>query len=289
MPSRRSASRYRLRAAPNLSMSPSPRGFCCTRSCVGADPVIIIGAVLLGLCIGSFLNVCILRLPRDQSLLRPRSTCPNCKQPIAWRDNIPLFSWLWLRGKCRWCHTPISRQYPLIEALVGVLFGVSVLVYGTTLHAVSAALLGTILLGIAITDARHYIIPDEFTWGGLVIDLLLALGGGVHGFLAALLGAAVGFALLWLVGLAGSWVFKEEAMGGGDVKMMAMVGSFVGWRGVLLTVFAGAAIGSLIFVPLSLKKKRLVPFGVFLAVGAVVAFVFGDAIIAWYGHFLKGD
>ena len=257
---------------------------------MGTDIVIVIGAALLGLCFGSFLNVCILRLPRDQSLLRPPSTCPNCKQPIAWRDNVPLFSWLWLRGKCRWCHTPISKQYPLIEALVGVLFAVSAFAYGPTLQAVAAALFGTILLGIAITDARHYIIPDEFTWGGLVIGLLLALGGGVHGFLMALLGAAVGFVLLWLVGMAGTWVFKEDAMGGGDVKMMAMVGSFVGWQGVLLTVFAGAALGSLIFVPLSIKKKkRLVPFGVFLAVGAAVTFVFGNAIVSWYGHFLRGD
>jgi len=264
------------------------------RCCVSAElaelrPYLVAIAAVFGAAIGSFLNVCILRLPRDQSLLRPRSTCPNCKQPIAWRDNIPLFSWLNLRGKCRWCHKRISAQYPLIEALVGVLFGVSLLAYGLTLHAVAAAVFGTLLLGIAITDARHYIIPDEFTWGGLVIGLLLALGGGVAGFRDALLGAVVGFVLLWLVSVVGAWVFKEEAMGGGDVKMMAMVGSFVGWRGVLLTVFAGAALGSLIFVPLSLKKKRLVPFGVFLALGAVVAFVFGDAIIAWYGHFLKGD
>jgi len=256
---------------------------------VGVDAVIVAGAVLVGLCFGSFLNVCILRLPRDQSLLRPRSTCPHCKQPIAWRDNIPLFSWLWLRGKCRWCHAPISNQYPLIEALVGVLFGAAVLAYGLSLEAAKAVVFGTLLLGIAITDARHYIIPDEFTWGGLVLGLLLALGNGVPGFLEALLGAAVGFALLWLVAMAGALVFKEEAMGGGDIKMMAMVGSFVGWRGVLLTVFAGAALGSLIFVPLSLKKKRLVPFGVFLAVGAAVTFVFGDAILAWYGHFLRGD
>src|SRR5438552_15153304 len=260
-------------------MSRWPPASCSTRWCVGANVVIILGAVLLGLCFASFLNVCILRLPRDQSLLKPRSTCPNCKQPVAWRDNIPLFSWVWVRGKCRWCQKPISRQYPLIEALVGLLFGASVLAYGTTLHAVAAALFGTILLGIAITDARHYIIPDEFTWGGLVIGLLLALGGGVPGFLQALLGAAVGFGRLWLVGMAGTWVFKEEAMGGGGVKMMAMVGSFGGWHGALLTVFAGAALGSLIFIPLSIKKKRLVPFGVFLAVGAGVAFGFGDAII----------
>jgi len=198
-------------------------------------------------------------------------------------------SWLWLRGKCRWCHKPISAQYPIIEALVGVLFGVSVLAYGPSLHAVGAAVFGTLLLGIAITDARHYLIPDEFSLGGLVLGLALALGGGVPGFLQALLGAAVGFALLWGVAQAGAWVFKEEAMGGGDIKMMAMVGSFVGWRGVLLTVFAGAALGSLIFVPLSIKKKRLVPFGVFLAVGAVVTYVFGDAILAWYGHFLQSD
>ena len=254
-----------------------------------ADAALIVGAVALGLCFGSFLNVCILRLPHDQSLLKPRSRCPQCKQPIAWRDNVPVFSWLWLRGKCRWCHKPIALQYPVIEALVGVLFGASFVGYGLSLHAVSAAVFGTLLLGIAITDARHYLIPDEYTWGGLAIGLLLALGGGVPGFLQALLGAAVGFALLWGVAQAGAWVFREEAMGGGDIKMMAMIGSFVGWRGVLLTVFAGAALGSLIFVPLSLKKKRLVPFGVFLAVGAAVTFVFGDAILAWYGHFLKGD
>ena len=253
------------------------------------DAVVVIGAVVVGLCFGSFLNVCILRLPHDQSLLRPRSTCPRCKQPIAWRDNVPVVSWLWLRGKCRWCHKPISVQYPVIEALVGVLFGVSVLAYGASLHAVSTAVFGTLLLGIAITDARHYLIPDEFSLGGLVLGLALALGGGVPGFLQALLGAAVGFGLLWGVAKVGAWVFKEEAMGGGDIKMMAMVGSFVGWRGVLLTVFAGAALGSLIFVPLSIKKKRLVPFGVFLAVGAAVTFVFGDAILVWYGHFLQGD
>jgi leader peptidase (prepilin peptidase)/N-methyltransferase len=250
---------------------------------------LIAAAVVVGLCFGSFLNVCILRLPHDQSLLRPRSTCPRCKQPIAWRDNIPVMSWLWLRGKCRWCRKPISVQYPVIEGAVGVLWGASVLAYGPSFHAISGAVFGTVLLGIAITDARHYLIPDEFTWGGLVLGLLLALGGGVPGFLQALLGAAVGFALLWAVAQAGAWVFKEEAMGGGDIKMMAMVGSFLGWRGVLLTVFAGAALGSLIFVPLSLKKKRLVPFGVFLAVGAAVTFVFGDAILAWYGHFLRGD
>src|SRR5712692_2028067 len=223
------------------------------------------------------------------SLLTPPSTCPRCKQPIAWRDNIPVLSWLLLRGRCRRCGEPISRQYPIIEAAVGAIWVAALLLYGVSLHALAAALFGTILLGIGVTDGRHYLIPDEYTWGGLVLGLALSLGGGVTGFLDKVLGAAVGFALLFAVARLGQWAFKEEAMGGGDIKMMAMVGSFVGWKGVLLTVFLGALLGSLIFVPLSLKKKRLVPFGVFLALGAAVTFVMGDGIIAWYQHFLRGD
>src|SRR5260370_25286924 len=147
--SRHSVSRFPWPAAPNRSTWPSRPASCCTRCCVGTDIVLVVGAVLLGLCVGSFLNVCILRLPRDQSLLRPRSTCPNCKQPIAWRDNIPVFSWLWLRGKCRWCHNPISNQYPLIEALVGLLFGISIMVYRPTFRTVLAAVFCTTLVATA--------------------------------------------------------------------------------------------------------------------------------------------
>ena len=255
---------------------------------MAADPFFAVAAALAGLCVGSFLNVCILRLPKEQSLLTPPSTCPHCGQRIAWYDNIPLVSWIVLRGKCRRCGKAISAQYPLIEALVGALWLAAYLRYGVSVHALAGALFCTILLGIGITDARHYLIPDEFTWGGLGLGLALSLVGGWQGFLQAVIGAAMGFGLLYAVGVAGRWLFKEEAMGGGDIKMMAMVGSFVGWKGVLLTIFAGALLGTLIFVPLSLRKKRLVPFGVFLAVGAAVAFVWGDAIIEWYRHFLSG-
>jgi leader peptidase (prepilin peptidase)/N-methyltransferase len=255
---------------------------------VPVDPFIAVAAGVVGLCFGSFLNVCILRLPAEQSLLRPPSSCPRCGQRIAWYDNIPVVSWLVLHGKCRKCGNPISRQYPLIEALVGLLWVAAVLAWGVSVHALAGALLGTILLGIGITDARHYLIPDEYTWGGLVIGLAASLVGGWQGFLQAVIGAAAGFALLYVVGVGGKWMFKEEAMGGGDIKMMAMVGSFVGWKGVLLTIFSGALLGTLIFVPLSLRKKRLVPFGVFLAVGAAVTFVWGDAIIEWYRRFLSG-
>jgi leader peptidase (prepilin peptidase)/N-methyltransferase len=245
----------------------------------------VLGAAVFGLAFGSFLNVCILRLPHDRSLLSPPSSCPKCGHLIGWGDNIPVLSWLLLRGRCRWCRAPISAQYPLVELLVAGLWVVSALYYGLTLHALAAALFATVLLGIAITDARHYIIPDEFSFGGLAIGLLLSLRLGGPGFVDALLGAAVGFGLLQVVAVVGKWMFKEEAMGGGDIKMMAMVGAFVGWKGVLLTVFLGALIGTVVFVPLTMRKKRLVPFGVFLAVGAAVTFVAQDAILAWYQRF----
>ena len=256
---------------------------------MGGDAVVVAGAAVFGLCVGSFLNVCILRLPHDHSLVRPPSSCPNCGHAIAWRDNIPVLSWLLLKGRCRHCGAPISAQYPIVEALVGLLWVAAVLGYGLTMQALAAAILGTMLIGIAVTDARHFLIPNEYTLGGLVIGLALSVAGGVDGLVNALLGAAAGFALLYAVAQVGHWAFKEEAMGGGDIKMMAMVGAFVGWKGVLLTVFLGALIGSVVFLPLTLKRKRLVPFGVFLAVGAAVAFVAGDVVIQWYLQFVRGS
>jgi leader peptidase (prepilin peptidase)/N-methyltransferase len=246
-------------------------------------------AGVFGLMFGSFLNVCIMRLPADESLLRPRSKCPKCGHMVGWRDNIPVLSWILLHGKCRHCGEAISWQYPLVEILVGVIWAAAGWYYGLTVTALSGALLGTMLLGIGITDARHYIIPDEYTWGGLVIGLLVSLTGGWSGLLTALVGAATGFGILLFVAWAGKKVFQKEAMGGGDSKMMAMVGAFVGWKGVLLTIFGGALLGTLIFVPLNLgKKDRLVPFGVFLAAAAGITFVFGEAIVAWYVGYLNG-
>jgi len=175
-----------------------------------------------------------------------------------------------------------------VEAIVALLWAVSVIVWGPSAKAVTAGALGTILLGIALVNGKTNLIPDEFTLAGLVIGLGLSLTGGQQAFISALIGAAAGFALLWIIDRVAGLVFKDEGAGCSSAKMMAMVGSFVGWRGVLITIIA-AVIGSVMFVPLSLRKKRLLPFGVFLAVGAAVACVFGDAIIAWYGHFLKGD
>jgi len=249
----------------------------------------VVIAGLMGLLIGSFLNVCIVRLPADQSVVTPRSRCPKCDRPIEWSDNIPVLSWLWLRGKCRSCREPISPLYPLVELTVGLLWAGVVLRYGLGLEALEAALFGTLLLGIALTDARTYLIPNEFTWGGLVLGLVLAAASGFPAVTAALIGAAAGFLILWVVGVIGKWAFKEEAMGGGDIKMMAMVGAFVGWQGVLLTIFIGALAGTLIFLPLALLgRKKLVPFGVFLALGAAVTYLIGPAILDWYRRYMGG-
>jgi leader peptidase (prepilin peptidase)/N-methyltransferase len=251
------------------------------------ETLVIVAAGVLGALIGSFLNVCILRWPKEESVVRPRSRCPGCGQLIAWYDNVPVLSWLVLRGRCRNCKTGISVQYPLVELCCALLWAFMVWRYGLELKALSGAVFFTILFGIALTDAREYIIPDEFSLGGLVIGVLFSLAGGFSGVAAALLGATAGFGLLWGVGAAGTKLFKEDAMGGGDIKMMAMVGAFVGWQGVLLTVFLGALLGTLVFVPLSLVgKKRLVPFGVFLSLGAAATWLAGSAVIAWYRNFV---
>jgi leader peptidase (prepilin peptidase)/N-methyltransferase len=244
---------------------------------------------LFGALIGSFLNVCILRWGAEpkQSVVRPRSSCPRCGAAIAWHDNIPIVSWLLLRGRCRHCGEPISAVYPLVELAVALLWAWMAARYGLGVLALKGALFGTLLLGIALTDASKYIIPNEFTWGGLAIGLLLSAAGGIHSVLLAVIGAAAGFAILWLVGTLGTWAFKEEAMGGGDIKMMAMVGAFVGWEGVLLTIFLGALAGTAIFLPLTLLgRKKLVPFGVFLALGAGITYLVGPALIAWYRRFV---
>ncbi len=245
--------------------------------------VLVTAAALLGAVFGSFLNVCILRLPAEQSLIHPPSRCPKCGSAVAWYDNIPVLSWLVLRARCRRCGGRISVQYPLVELGTALIWGYMAWRHAWSLEALRGAVLGTILLGIALTDAREYIIPDEFTWGGLALGLGFALAGGLASFGQAALGAAVGFGLLWVVGFVGGWVLKQEAMGGGDIKMMAMVGAFLGWKGVLLTIFLGALLGSLVFVPLSLAgRKRLVPFGVFLALGAAAAYLAGAGIYRWY-------
>lgn len=249
---------------------------------------IILFFAAIGAVVGSFLNVCILRLPAEQSVVSPPSRCPQCGSGVRWFDNIPVLSWLILRGRCRNCGNPISIQYPLIELATAILWAWMAARSGSELESVRAALFLTLLLGIAMTDAREYIIPDEFSIGGLLIGLGFSLPAGMVGFRDAVIGAAVGFVLLWVVAWLGKHAFKKEAMGGGDIKMMAMVGAFVGWQGVFLTIFLGSVVGTVIFGPLALAgKKKDVPFGIFLALGAAVAFLWGDAILEWYRGYMN--
>jgi leader peptidase (prepilin peptidase)/N-methyltransferase len=159
--------------------------------------------------LGSFLNVCILRWPAEQSVVRPRSRCPKCDRGLAWYDNVPIISWLLLQGRCRNCGTPISVQYPLIELATALIWAFMALRHGLSIEALRGAVFFTILLGIAMTDAREYIIPDEFSLGGLVVGLLFSLAAGRAGFGHAVLGAVAGFGLLYLVGVLGTWMLKQ--------------------------------------------------------------------------------
>ncbi len=255
---------------------------------------------ILGASIGSFLNVCISRWPAELSVVSPRSRCPNCERAIAWHENIPLLSWMMLRGKCRGCALPISAQYPLVELIVALGFVASVVAFRSTFEAMRVALFGTLLFGIAVTDAKHYLIPDGFTVSGLVF----VLGASIANFFVgdashfatpwnAFVGACVGAGAITIVGWLAEVILKREAMGFGDTTLMAVVGAAVGAERALLTIFAGAILGAMVFVLIVGPVVRLrsrdqefaypdVPFGVFLAPAAVLVLLWGDSVIAWY-------
>jgi len=268
---------------------------------VFVDTVWEVFAGIFGAMLGSFLNVCVYRLPRNESVIRPRSRCPSCGTSIAWYDNVPLVSWLALRARCRHCRASISVRYPLVELAVALIWAGSVIVAGVTTEALAAAVFLTLLLGIALTDGRHYVIPDLFSLGGLALGLVFAFLPSDRSWYLAPLGAALGYGLLWVVRAVGDAALRRGLIGGkeldtvleegeqpttmgeGDLRMMAMVGAFLGPAGVLLTVFLGALVGSVVFLPLRLAGKHIaVPFGVFLAAGAAVALVFGPGLVAWY-------
>ena len=253
--------------------------------------MIAIYAGIIGSMIGSFLNVCIYRLPRGESIVRPRSHCPECRAPIRFYDNIPVISYFILRGRCRNCRAGISVRYPLVEAGCAALAVAAYLNDGSMAFFIADAVFLIILLGIAVADAESYHIPDFFSLGGLILGLTFSfLPGGVSP-LESVIGLLVGGGLLYLVGLIGELIMRREAMGGGDVKMMAMIGAFIGWPGVLFTVFAGSLAGSLIFgwINYVLKRDKLVPFGIFLALGAGVYVFFGQWLIEWYLGFFSQE
>jgi leader peptidase (prepilin peptidase)/N-methyltransferase len=256
------------------------------------EPLATIFVVLLGLVLGSFLNVCIHRLPRGQSIVRPGSHCPGCRAPIRWYQNVPLLSWIVLRGRCANCSTRISWRYPLVEALsAATLLGLWLhLGPGPAFPIAGAFALAMIVL--FFTDLDLQLLPDKVTLSGLALGLAVAwfnpflTGTGWGRVWAALGGAALGSGLLWGFGALYGKLRGVEAMGMGDVKMMAMVGAFTGPFGVLITIFAGSLVGALVGVLLiPLRDRSLqdtLPFGCFLAPAALGALVFGQKVAAIY-------
>lgn len=243
---------------------------------------------VFGLIVGSFLNVCIHRFPRDESVVAPGSHCPACKKHIEWYDNIPLLSFMWLRGKCRYCGVKISSRYFLIELITGIAFLASVRFFGLTGQAAASACFLALLLGMSATDMEHQIIPDEFSLGGVVLGVGFSVAFPVlhhettilRGILMSVLGALAGGGVIYLTGLFGEFVFKKESMGGGDVKLMAMVGAFLGWKSVLLVYF----LSPLLALPLGIyvkfrKKEDYIPYGPFLSLSSVIVLFFGEFLL----------
>jgi len=249
-------------------------------------------AFVFGLCIGSFLNVCIYRLPLSKSIVHPRSACPNCGHPIRACDNIPVASYLMLRGRCRDCGVRIPVRYPLVELLSGAFAAMAVLKFGVgwqglLMYGVIAA-----LLVITFIDIDHRIIPDLITLPGIPIGVAASFCGLTHvSLLESLIGVLAGGGSLFLVAWGYQLITKREGMGGGDIKLLAMIGAFFGWQGVLFTIFVASLSGSLAGLALILRShggmKLAVPFGPFLAVGALGYLFIGPEVMDWYIYWMK--
>ena len=262
-------------------------------------------AGLFGLLIGSFLNVCIYRLPRDLSVVRPRSYCPQCERSIAWYDNVPVLSYAILRGRCRACSAPIPFRYPLVELLTGVLFFCGVFIIGPNLAGLKFCIFSAIIVELVFSDLEERILPDEFTLGGTLVGIALAAFvpisgsvvrmlfptaqyGWVPGVCEAAFAAAFFAFALWAVGALYAKIRGREGLGLGDVKMVAMMGAFLGIQGVLLALIAGSTLGAvigLLFIVLSGKDAATyeLPFGTFLGAAALLVALYGEVAIRWWG------
>jgi len=243
-----------------------------------------IAAFLFGSVIGSFLNVCIYRIPRKESIVFPASHCPKCDKNIKPYDNIPVISYIFLRGRCRNCGKKISFLYPLVEFLNAAGYAFIIYKFGFNINGLIYALLYSSLIVVTFIDLEHQIIPDRITLPGIIIGFILGATVLPVGWLNSLIGLFLGGGLFYLVA-----VISRGGMGGGDIKLIAMIGAFLGWQSALLTIFLGALAGSVVGLFLMAFKgkgrKHPVPFGPFLALGAVAALFWGNYIINWYINF----
>ena len=243
-------------------------------------------AILIGLALGSFLNVCIYRLPLKKSIISPSSSCPRCGARLRAYENIPIVSFVLLRGRCRHCKNPISWRYPVVEALIGLLSLALFTRYGFSYQYILFLLFVCLLVTVSFVDLDHQIIPDKLSFTGIALGLAAAVLTGHIAWHDSLIGIAAGYCALFLVEKGYKFITGKEGMGRGDAKMLAMIGAWLGWRAlafvVLVSSLAGALIGS---VSLLLAGKALgvrIPFGPFLSMGALIYLFFGRQLTAWY-------
>lgn len=245
----------------------------------------LILAGVLGLAVGSFLNVCIARLPTGESIFSPPSHCTSCGEPIRWFDNVPVLAYVWLRGRCRHCGARYSVTYPLVELLTGLMFAAAYSYYGLGILLVSRLVFACALVVLFVIDLQHRILPNVITLPGIVVGVLFGLVVE-PGWLASLIGLVAGGGVLLGVSEAYLRLRGEEGLGMGDVKMLAMIGAFLGWKLMLLTLVLSSFLGSVVGVLMIIAKKGdlkyALPFGTFLAIAALLASVVGDAIVQWY-------
>jgi leader peptidase (prepilin peptidase)/N-methyltransferase len=244
---------------------------------------------ILGLIVGSFNNVCIYRIPRNESIIYPASHCPKCNSKIKPVDNIPLLSYILLKGRCRNCKSKISIQYPIVELLTGLIYLLIYLAYGLSVQTLIYIILSSALIIIAFIDLNEEIVPDVISLPGIVIGFILSFFVPYISFMNSALGVLVGGGIILIIGMAGSVIFKKEAMGGGDVKLAAMIGAFLGWRYIIISLFLGFFLGALAGIILIMSKIKsredAVPFGPFIVLGSFITLLWGEwgeKIISWY-------
>ena len=250
----------------------------------------LLAVVIFGLCVGSFLNVCAYRLPLGESIVHPRSRCTSCGRTLTWFDNVPVLSWAALGGRCRSCKQPVSWMYPAVEVVTALVFVITYLTYGLTLLSLVRVVFACALIVLFVTDLQHKILPNVITLPGIVVGFVCSVFLP-PGWMSSLIGLAVGGGFLLAIAEAYYRIRGQEGLGMGDVKLLAMIGAFLGWKLVLLTLvfasFTGSLAGGVLIASGRGNMKYALPFGTFLAVGALFAATWGEPIADWYFGFYQ--
>ena len=255
-----------------------------------SDAIFVAAAAYFGALIGSFLNVCIYRLPLGKPIALARSACARCQRQLSWFENIPVLSYLALRGRCRTCREPISIRYPIVELLTALMFAAAWWYYGPGPLLISRLIFGCMLIVLFAIDLEHQLLPNAITLPGIVVGFAFSFITP-PGWVSSLIGIAVGGGVLWVIAEGYYRLRHEEGLGMGDVKMLAMIGAFLGWQQTLVTLmmasFAGSIVGVGFIVAQRGNMKYALPFGTFLAMGALLAAIVGQDLLTWYLGFYR--